>query len=481
MRNVTPWNSGAPERRGAARDVHHTAISSERSSRMGPRFSAATLLVLTGMLVMAHPGLGRFHTSQAVAVAQSTSSDSANDRIRDWIEHAIAPDTRRGAIRLPEVGMDETGDLTVVVALREVDDLDGFRAAAEEDVFSILRAVYTAPDSPVRTVTVVGTYPVAETGAPRELPVLRTVLSAEHAATIDWEEATPRDLFTAADVYRLYPPFGDSQGNPIAPPAAPAPKVGGEDPVISSPINIGGRLLFLRCIGSGGPTVILEAGYGDNGTIWAPVQIHASEFVRVCSYDRAGLERSDEPDHYPRTGAETVADLHAALQAAEVKPPYLLVGHSYGALFSRLFAETYPSEVAGLLLLDPWPEDYNDRLQAMVTDQQWTDYESMLAADPDNEVIDFPATYEEIRAAGPLPDVPLLVLSHGQPPTDACCPKGWPIQEQEQLWQTLQEEQAHLTPAGKQEVVAGSGHMIHQAKPEVVVDAIAEMVKQLRD
>ena len=95
----------------------------------------------------------------------------------------------------------------------------------------------------------------------------------------------------------------------------------GEDPVISSPINIGDRLIFLRCIGSGGPTVILEAGYGDNGTIWAPVQIHASEFVRICSYDRAGLERSDEPEHYPRTGAEVVADLHAALQAAQVEPP----------------------------------------------------------------------------------------------------------------------------------------------------------------
>ena len=88
--------------------------------------------------------------------------------------------------------------------------------------------------------------------------------------------------------------------------------------------------------------MILEAGYGDNGTIWAPVQIHASEFVRVCSYDRAGLERSDPPDHYPRTGAEVVADLHAALTEAGVKPPYLLVGQSHGALFSRLFAADLP-------------------------------------------------------------------------------------------------------------------------------------------
>ena len=66
--------------------------------------------------------------------------------------------------------------------------------------------MYTAPDSPVRTATVVGTYSVTGTRGARELPMLRTVLSAEHAGKIDWENATPQDLFTAADVYRLYPP-----------------------------------------------------------------------------------------------------------------------------------------------------------------------------------------------------------------------------------------------------------------------------------
>jgi len=406
--------------------------------------------------------------------------DTIDDRIRGWIETAIDPDTGRGVIRLPAVGIDDTGDLTVVFALREKGDLEAFRAAAEEDVFRILRAVYTIPDSPVRTATVMGTYSVTGTRGARELRVLRTVLSAETAARIDWENTTPQDLFTAADIYRLYPPIGDEQGNPAASISASEPEMDAEDPVISSPIPIGDRRIFLRCIGSGEPTVVLEAGYGDNGTIWAPVQIHASEFVRICSYDRAGLERSDEPDHYPRTGAEVVADLHAALQAAEVEPPYLLVGQSHGALFSRLFAATYPDEVAGLLLLDPWPEDFDHRLQAMVTDEQWTAYESLLADEPDNEVIDFHATYDELRSAGPLPDVPLLILSHGQPPTAACCPKGWPITEQEQLWQQLQQELAKLTPSGEQRRVPDSGHMIHQAAPKVVIDAIAEMVERLR-
>jgi pimeloyl-ACP methyl ester carboxylesterase len=434
---------------------------------------ASTLILFTGL-----PGVTAVSAQAGTPPAAATNA--LDDRIRGWIEAAIDPDTGRGVIRLPEVGIDDTGDLTVVFALREKDDLDAFRAAAEEDVFRILRAVYTETDSPVRTATVVGTYSVTETGKPRELPTLRTVLSAENASKIAWQTATPQDLFTAADVYRLYPPVGDAQGNPVAPMSTPESKVSESASVISSPINIGGRLIFLRCIGSGGPTVILEAGYGDNGTIWAPVQIHASEFVRICSYDRAGLERSDEPDHYPRTGAEVVADLHATLQAAQVEPPYLLVGQSQGALFTRLFAATYPDEVAGLLLLDPWPEDFDDQLKALVTDQQWTAYESLLASDPDNEVIDFPATYEEIRAAGPLPDVPLLVLSHGQPPTAEGYPPGWPIAEQEQLWQRLQKDLAKLTPSGEQRVVPDSGHMIHQAKPDVVVDAIAEMVARAK-
>jgi pimeloyl-ACP methyl ester carboxylesterase len=375
--------------------------------------------------------------------------------------------------------LDAAGDLTIVVALRARDDLDAFRAAAEDDALRILRAIYTIEGSPVQTATVVGTYAMADTGPARESPVLRVVLSAASAEKIDWTRAAPEDLFTAADVYRFYPPFGDAAGNPIAPMSAP-PVASPEDPVISSPVDIGDRLIFLRCIGTRSPTVILEAGYGDNGTIWAPVQIHASEFVRICSYDRAGLERSDEPDHYPRTGADVVADLHAALQNAEVKPPYLLVGHSYGALFSRLFAQTYPEEVAGLLWLDPWPLDYDTDLHTLVGDKLWTAYESLLASDPDNEVVDFPATYQEIRGAGTLPDVPLLVLVHGQAPTAQGYPEGWPVDKQEQLWQQLEKDMATLTPQGQEQIVADSGHMIHQAKPYVVVDAIAQLVDQLR-
>lgn len=438
------------------------------------------LLLGAGVTLAALSPLGSA-TSRAAPVTDTTIPPAAiaqdEARLRDAVAAAVAPDTDRGGIRLPSVRLDDTGDLTVVLALRERDDLESFRSAATEDVFQVMRAVYTQTGSPVRTTTVVGTYPVTGARGTRELRVLRAVLSAATAGTIAWDQVSPSSLFTAADVYRFYPPFGDPMGNPVL----PAPQdAAGADPVISSPVNIGDRLLFLRCIGSGRPTVILEAGYGDNGTIWAPVQIHASEFVRVCSYDRAGLERSDEPDHYPRTGAEVVADLHAALGTAGVAPPYLLVGQAHGALFSRLFAATYPNEVAGMVLLDPWPESFTGELQEMVSAQQWRQYQGLLAAEPDNEVIDFPATYDELRAAGPLPDVPLLILSHGLAPTAAGYPSGWPIEQQEQLWQRLQQAMASLTPRGEQRLVPGSGDMIHQANPDAVIAAIRQMVTELR-
>ena len=156
------------------------------------------------------------------------------------------------------------------------------------------------------------------------------------------------------------------------------------------------------------------------------------------------------------------------------------MGQGHGALFSRLFAATYPDEVVGMLLLDPWPEEFDSELHALVTDQQWQEYQALLATEPDNEVIDFPATYKELHDAGPLPDVPLVILSHGQPPDAAGFPAGWPVAQQEQLWQGLQQAMATLTPRGTQKDVADSGDIIQLAKPEVVVAAIKELVDQLR-
>jgi pimeloyl-ACP methyl ester carboxylesterase len=117
-------------------------------------------------------------------------------------------------------------------------------------------------------------------------------------------------------------------------------------------VDIGGFRLHIHCTGSGGPTVILDAGAGDDWTTWSRVQPALSHMSRVCSYDRAGEGRS-QPGPLPRTSSRMVDELRRLLQRAGINGPYVLVGHSLGATNMELYALTHPHEVAGLVLLDP--------------------------------------------------------------------------------------------------------------------------------
>jgi pimeloyl-ACP methyl ester carboxylesterase len=144
--------------------------------------------------------------------------------------------------------------------------------------------------------------------------------------------------------------------------------VGAQDTTTSPPlpppgrlIDLGGWRLHLNCTGearASQPTVILEAGAGDFSVDWSLVQPGVARFARVCSYDRAGSGWSDLGPR-PRTMHQIVSELHALLEKAGKRPPYVLVGHSYGGWLVRLYQSTYPSEVAGMVLVesgadDPW-------------------------------------------------------------------------------------------------------------------------------
>lgn len=121
-------------------------------------------------------------------------------------------------------------------------------------------------------------------------------------------------------------------------------------------VDIGGYKLHLNCTGKDGPTVILIAGAGDFSFDWELVQLGVARFTRVCSYDRAGLAWSD-PGPTPRTMLQDAQELHLLLKAAQVKPPYVLVGHSLGGLIARVYAEAFANEVAGMVLVDSTHED----------------------------------------------------------------------------------------------------------------------------
>jgi pimeloyl-ACP methyl ester carboxylesterase len=125
-------------------------------------------------------------------------------------------------------------------------------------------------------------------------------------------------------------------------------------------VDVGGHRLYLECIGSGSPTVVLQAGLGEASASWARIAPLIAASARVCAYDRAGHGRSDEAG--PQDGIALATDLHTLLEGAGEAEPYVLVGHSSGGAYVRVFAERYPDEIAGMVLLDAQPADAFDAL-----------------------------------------------------------------------------------------------------------------------
>ena len=123
----------------------------------------------------------------------------------------------------------------------------------------------------------------------------------------------------------------------------------------------GGRSLFVYCVGTGSPTVILEAGFGGNIDDWRDVQGRLGHATRTCAYDRAGLVNSPAIPGVHDAATE-LADLGRLLDHAGIPPPYVLVGHSYGGLLVRLFAHAHPRDTAGLVLVDAMGRNQDRRL-----------------------------------------------------------------------------------------------------------------------
>ena len=117
-------------------------------------------------------------------------------------------------------------------------------------------------------------------------------------------------------------------------------------------VDVGGHRLHINCVGTGSPTVVIDAGWGDWSATWSSwVQPGVATSTRVCTYDRAGYGYS-EPGPLPRTAERVAQELHTLLQRADVPGPYVMVGHSLGGAHVRVFAHAYPDEVAGVVLIE---------------------------------------------------------------------------------------------------------------------------------
>jgi pimeloyl-ACP methyl ester carboxylesterase len=131
-------------------------------------------------------------------------------------------------------------------------------------------------------------------------------------------------------------------------------------------VDSDGCRMHVQTAGCGLPSVVLESGLGGMSSAWGWIQPETAKFSRVVSYDRAGLGWSG-PDPSPKTAALAARRLHTVLLRSRVDPPYVLVGHSMGGLFIRVFADLYPDEVAGVVLLDAVHPDQHLRSAAIDT------------------------------------------------------------------------------------------------------------------
>jgi len=288
------------------------------------------------------------------------------------------------------------------------------------------------------------------------------------------------------------------------------------------------RRLNIYCTGVGSPTVVFDSGLGDGTATWGLVQPAIGTRTRACSYDRAGLGFSDPPSR-PSTSANMVDDLHRLLETANVRPPYVLVGHSLGGMTIKLYAETYLSEVVGLVFVDPSHEDLGKGAWAIDPESQkgYAPYmqalHRCLEASPDkfvagSELVQncgpFPnprysaainavelergkqhgrlqarvseqenvwfLSADQVRAAyRPLGAMPIIVLTH------EASARG-PAETREQrdaknrLWIDLHDQIAAMSTRGKRLTVPNAGHYIQMDEPQVVIDSVLEVLRESR-
>lgn len=293
-------------------------------------------------------------------------------------------------------------------------------------------------------------------------------------------------------------------------------------PPLGQMIDVGGYRLHIDCQGNGAPTVVMEAGLTEPSLMWALVQPQVSATTRVCVYDRAGLGWSDTSPK-PRTAEIMVEELHTLLQNANIAGPYVMVGHSTGGMLVRLYAHSYPAEVVGMVLVDAQHEDQFARLSPEIqqgikamfaqSNQELPLYRMVVATgigalvpaigaladtpqlpSPAREAVSALAlsrprfietrvaeqdaifeSLEQVRAAHitSLGNIPLIVLYRGivDSPTPGLTPE-----ENNQWWFGLQSELAALSPQGKLVLADRSGHHIQLDQPDLVIDAIEQVL-----
>ena len=274
-------------------------------------------------------------------------------------------------------------------------------------------------------------------------------------------------------------------------------------------VDVGGYRLHILCQGHGSPTVVMDSAFGGFASDWSLVQPEIAKFTGVCAYDRSGYGWSEpNPKETVRTSQQLVHELHTLLEKESISGPYVLVGHSFGGLNVRVFADQYPDEVVGMVLLDPAHEDAEARLnvsnESIVSClnfqanllrigvvRKWLaptlmvwmipEYKNLppevwameVAVSLNSENLRTAAreagsateSMAQVRATHGLGDMPLIVM------TSMAIPSSW---------MGLAKEMAGLSTQGRHVVVEGTGHYIQLGRPDAVIDAVRQVVEAAR-
>jgi pimeloyl-ACP methyl ester carboxylesterase len=239
-------------------------------------------------------------------------------------------------------------------------------------------------------------------------------------------------------------------------------------------VGVDGHAMQLRPQGHGSPTVVFESGAGGLGLeTWNRVQSKVARFTRTVTYDRCGCGKS-EPGPEPQDARRIAVDLHTLLQRVAARPPYLMVGHSSGAFYIRMFADSYPKEVAGLVFVDPATEQIYDWFKLNVPDAVKAKVDPSRM--PPGERAEWQArhlTAEQIRSTSISAHLPVVVISsirresnHLPGFLDAL------LDSHKQLVKKL--------PNAKHILTEESGHNIPREQPQLIVQAVQEILQEIK-
>jgi len=227
-------------------------------------------------------------------------------------------------------------------------------------------------------------------------------------------------------------------------------------------VQINDFKLFVRLLGenNGKPTIVMDSGYGDYSKAWDSVILEISKLSEVLIYDRAGLGKSESSSN-SRTSREMVKELNELIRKTKIKPPYLLVGHSFGGVNTRLYATEYPNEVCGLILIDATPEDYRERLLPTMPKEFQEKYNKQFVYEGNYE--EFMDSLKQLKESKKKLNVPLIVLSAGK--------KAHYSEKSQVLWDEMQREFLEISSSGEFIIAKNSTHYIQNDEPDLVVSA----------